>query len=89
MIQTNASRSPTRRILPWVRIWPLSLWSVIWQTNLAVYSRASGIAELIEGSRIFSEEKGLLQSWYDFENQKQEQAVRQWCNENEIELSGG
>jgi hypothetical protein len=35
------------------------------------------------------EEKGLLQSWYDFENQEQEQAVRQWCIENEIELSEG
>jgi hypothetical protein len=35
------------------------------------------------------EEKGLLQSWYDFENQEQERAMRQWCIENEIELSNG
>lgn len=32
--------------------------------------------------------KGLLQSWFDFENQREEQALRQWCHENEIELSG-
>ena len=32
--------------------------------------------------------KGLLQSWYDFEDQREEQALRQWCNENELELSG-
>lgn len=34
------------------------------------------------------ESKGLLQSWYDFEDQREEQALRQWCNENEVELSG-
>ena len=32
--------------------------------------------------------KGLLQSWYDFEHPREEQALRQWCNENELELSG-
>src|SRR3972149_2023772 len=25
--------------------------------------------------------KGLLQSWYDFEHQCEEQALRQWCDE--------
>ena len=34
------------------------------------------------------ESKGLLQSWDDFEDQREEQALRQWCNENELELSG-
>jgi hypothetical protein len=33
------------------------------------------------------EQKGLLQSWYDFENQRQEQVLRQWCMDNEIELT--
>jgi len=32
--------------------------------------------------------KGLLQSWYDFEHAREEQALRQWCDENELELSG-
>ena len=35
----------------------------------------------------FLESKGLLKGWHDFENQHEEQALRQWCEENEIELS--
>jgi hypothetical protein len=35
----------------------------------------------------FLESKGLLESWHDFENQREEQALRQWCEENEIKLS--
>ena len=35
----------------------------------------------------FLESKGLLDSWHDFENQREEQALRQWCEENEIKLS--
>jgi len=35
----------------------------------------------------FLESKGLLQSWYDFENRRQEQALRDWCEENGIEIS--
>jgi hypothetical protein len=34
------------------------------------------------------ESKALLQDWYDFENQQEERALRQWCNENGIEISG-
>lgn len=34
----------------------------------------------------FVESKGLLQSWYDFEAEQQERALRQWCEENDIEL---
>lgn len=33
------------------------------------------------------EQKGLLQSWYNFENQRQEQVLRQWCVDNKIELT--
>jgi hypothetical protein len=32
--------------------------------------------------------RGLLQAWYDFEEQRQKQALLQWCQENDIELSG-
>lgn len=34
------------------------------------------------------DEKGLLQRWYDFENDRQTQALREWCADNEIELDG-
>jgi hypothetical protein len=27
-----------------------------------------------------------LQSWYDFENQREEEVLRQWCVDEEIEL---
>ena len=33
------------------------------------------------------ESKGLLQSWFDFENQRGQQALRQWCKDNGIETS--
>lgn len=33
----------------------------------------------------FLEHRGLLQSWYDFENQREEEALRRWCLENGIE----
>jgi hypothetical protein len=32
--------------------------------------------------------KGLLEIWNDFESQREEQVLRQWCTENEIDLSG-
>jgi len=34
------------------------------------------------------ESRGLLQAWYDFENQQEEQALRQWCKEHGIEIFG-
>jgi hypothetical protein len=36
----------------------------------------------------FLESKGLLQSWHDFENKAQEKALREWCKNNGIELTG-
>ena len=36
----------------------------------------------------FLESRGLLDQWYDFENQRQKQALRRWSRENGIELSG-
>jgi hypothetical protein len=35
----------------------------------------------------FVESKGLLQSWYDFEAEQKERALRQWCEDNGIELT--
>jgi len=34
------------------------------------------------------ESKGLLQRWYDIEHEREERALRQWCEENQLELSG-
>ncbi len=33
------------------------------------------------------ESKGLLETWYGFENERQADALRLWCKENKIELS--
>ena len=35
----------------------------------------------------FLESKELLQSWYDFEAEQQERSLRQWCKDNDIELT--
>ena len=32
-------------------------------------------------------QKGMLQRWYNFENLREEEALRQWCTENEISLA--
>lgn len=32
--------------------------------------------------------RGLLQAWFDFEKQEEERALREWCFENEIDISG-
>ena len=34
------------------------------------------------------ERRGLLEKWYDTENSREEQALRKWCKENEVELDG-
>jgi len=33
------------------------------------------------------ESKGLLESWYDFEQRREEEALRDWCRDNKIQLS--
>ena len=33
------------------------------------------------------ESKGLLERWYDFEQRREEEALREWCRDNEIELA--
>jgi hypothetical protein len=32
------------------------------------------------------EEKGLLDKWYNFEDERNRNALMQWCIENDIEL---
>ena len=34
----------------------------------------------------FLKSKGLLEEWYKFEEEAQEEALREWCKDNEIEL---
>jgi|WetSurMetagenome_2_1015567.scaffolds.fasta_scaffold74013_4 hypothetical protein len=34
------------------------------------------------------EKKGFLEKWYEFEKAQQDQALREWCEENDIELDG-
>jgi hypothetical protein len=36
----------------------------------------------------FLESKGMLKAWYEFEKERENQALRQWCDENGIDLSG-
>ncbi len=33
------------------------------------------------------EQKDLLQSWYDFESHRGEEGLREWCRENEVDLT--
>jgi hypothetical protein len=32
--------------------------------------------------------RGVLQKWYDFENQREQSVLLQWCEENEIDITG-
>ena len=32
------------------------------------------------------EQRDLLQSWYDFESHREEEALREWCRENDVVL---
>ena len=36
----------------------------------------------------FLESKDLLQTWYDFENKAQKEALQQWCEDNGVEVAG-
>jgi hypothetical protein len=33
------------------------------------------------------ETKGLLETWFEFENLREQEALKQWCEENEVKLS--
>jgi hypothetical protein len=37
--------------------------------------------------KAFLETKGLLDTWHEFENQRQQEALKEWCAENKVELS--
>jgi len=32
------------------------------------------------------ERKGLLDEWYEYENERQKAALKEWCRENNIEI---
>jgi hypothetical protein len=32
------------------------------------------------------EHRRLLEDWYDFESRREEEALREWCRENDIKL---
>lgn len=34
------------------------------------------------------EKKGMLETWHEFESKEQEKALRAWCEENSIEVTG-
>jgi hypothetical protein len=34
------------------------------------------------------ESKGAIDKWYEYENKAQEEALREWCKINEIEITG-
>jgi hypothetical protein len=36
----------------------------------------------------FFDKRGFLQKWYDFENSRQDETLREWCRENQISLIG-
>jgi len=36
--------------------------------------------------KAFLEEKGFLEQWYDYENRRQSEELKQWCKDNNIDL---
>ncbi|MFC1765792.1 UPF0158 family protein [Planctomycetota bacterium] len=38
-------------------------------------------------SKDFLESMGMLQAWYDFDNEHTNQAIIEWCRENDFSLS--
>ena len=36
----------------------------------------------------FLESKGVLENWYEYENERQKVALKEWCKENNIEVKG-
>ena len=34
------------------------------------------------------ERKGLLEEWYKYEKERQDEALREWCKENDIKIEG-
>jgi len=34
------------------------------------------------------EEKGFLDEWYKYEDERQKVALKKWCRENNIEIGG-
>jgi hypothetical protein len=69
--------------------------SLVWQF---VTEEIPGLTDKIRGFfsirgaysryKSFLEEIGLLKRWYYFENERQTKAIREWCEENDINLDG-
>ncbi len=38
--------------------------------------------------KLLLERKGVLDKWYEFEGKAQEKALREWCEENAIQING-
>jgi hypothetical protein len=36
----------------------------------------------------FLEQRGMLEQWYEYESEKQEKALREWCESSSIEING-
>lgn len=36
----------------------------------------------------FLESKGVLENWYEYENERQTAALKKWCKENKIKING-
>jgi hypothetical protein len=36
----------------------------------------------------FLEDRGMLEKWYEYESEKQEKALREWCESSSIEING-
>ena len=36
----------------------------------------------------FLEDRGMLEQWYEFQSDKQEKALREWCESSSIEING-
>ena len=36
----------------------------------------------------FLEQRGMLEKWYEYESEKQEKALKEWCESSSIEING-
>jgi len=54
------------------------------------FGRVQGIFSHCDAYRRFKdllEHRDLLQSWYDFESLREQEALLEWCRENEVKLT--
>ncbi len=77
---------PHKNELDLGQTWSSNLQRSIWPANATSFQRFSRDVGLMDGSKTCSQ-KSLLKSWYGFQNRREEEALRQWCLENEIEMA--